>query len=275
MKNPLQKSSKYLLYLIVFVVFSIPIYWAFITSIKPPTELFSNPPRWITFNPTINHYLEVLTLSMLPRGMINTLILSGITTLISTALATLAAYGFSRFDFKLKNATMNALLVTKMLPATILIIPLYAMLNSMDLLDSYRGLIIVYTSINIPFSVWILKTFFDSIPRELDEAAEIDGCNIFQTFSHVIFPLVKSGIVASSILTFFACWNEFLLALVLTSSSRVQPLSIVLRGLMSEQGVKWGMMMAGGCLAILPPAIFFIAFQKHFIAGITGGALKG
>lgn len=102
----------------------------------------------------------------------------------------------------------------------------------------------------------------------------IDGCNMWQAFIRIIMPLVRPGLVASAVMTFFGCWNEFLLALVLTSTNDVQPLSIVLRSLMSDQGVKWGMMMAGGCLAILPPALFFISFQKYFIVGITGGAVK-
>lgn len=265
----------YILFVLVFIIFAIPIYWAFQTSVKPPMELFSNPPVWFTLKPTLDNYFTVVKQSKLPQGFANSLILSSISTLVSTALATMAAYGFSRHSFKAKNATMNVLLVTRMLPAAILIIPLHVMLNSLGLINSREGLILVYTSINIPFSVWILKTFFDSIPRELDESANIDGCNIMQTFLLIILPLVKAGIVAASVLTFFACWNEFLLALVLTSSNDVQPLSIVLRGLMSEQGVKWGMMMAGGCLAIIPPALFFISFQKYFIAGMTGGAVKG
>ncbi len=268
-------TAVYALYALTFLTFAIPIYWAFVTSIKQPTELFANPPMWFTFHPTAEHYATVIRQSKLVQGFTNSLILSAATTGITTVLATLAAYGFSRYEFRGKKSVLNVLLVSRMLPAAILMIPLYAMLNALKILNTRQGLIFVYTSINIPFSVWILKTFFDSIPRSLDEAAMIDGCNMWQVFWRVIMPLVKPGIVASAVLAFFSCWNEFLLALVLTSTNDVQPLSIVLRGLMSEQGVKWGMMMAGGCLAILPPALFFIAFQKHFIVGITGGAVKG
>ncbi len=265
----------YLLYALTFITFAIPIYWAFVTSIKQPTELFANPPVWFTLHPTIEHYITVVQQSKLVQGFSNSLVLSLATTIITTVLATFAAYGFSRYEFRGKDSVLNVLLVTRMLPAAILMIPLYSMLNSLHMLNTRQGLIFVYTSINIPFSVWILKTFFDSIPVSLDEAAMIDGCNMWQAFWQVIMPLVKPGIVASAVLAFFSCWNEFLLALVLTSTNDVQPLSIVLRGLMSEQGVKWGMMMAGGCLAIFPPALFFIIFQKHFIVGITGGAVKG
>ncbi len=264
----------YLLYAVAFVIFAIPIYWAFITSIKQPTEIFANPPTWFTLNPTLEHYQMVITQSKLPQGFLNSFIISIVTTIIATVLATFAAYGFSRYHFKAKKAAMNVLLVTRMLPAAILMIPLYSMLNQLHLLNSRQGLILVYTSMNIPFSVWILKTFFDSIPSSLDEAAMIDGCNMWQAFIRIIMPLVRPGLVASAVMTFFGCWNEFLLALVLTSTNDVQPLSIVLRSLMSDQGVKWGMMMAGGCLAILPPALFFISFQKYFIVGITGGAVK-
>lgn len=263
------------LYALTFLFFAIPIYWAFITSIKQPTELFATPPTWFTLNPTLEHYKTVLEQSKLPQGFTNSLKLSSLTTIISIILSTTAAFGFSKYNFKAKRTAMNLLLVTRMLPAAILMIPLYSMLNSLHLLNTSLGLILVYTSINIPFSVWVLKTFFDSIPPSLDEAALIDGCNVWQVFLRISLPLAKPGIVAASVLTFFSVWNEFLLALVLTSTNDVQPLTIVLRGLMSEQGVKWGMMMAGGCLAILPPALFFISFQQHFIVGITGGAIKG
>ena len=141
--------------------------------------------------------------TLLPKGFINSLIISLATTGFSTVLAVFAAYGFSRFDFKLKDMSMNVLLLTRMLPAAILIIPLYTMLNAMELLDTYWGMVVVYSSINIPFSVWIMKTFFDSIPRELDEAAVIDGCGQWRAFRSVIMPLAKQGIVASAILTFF------------------------------------------------------------------------
>lgn len=274
-KKIASNTAIYFLYALTFVLFAVPIYWAFVTSIKQPTELFANPPIWFTFHPTLEHYVTVIRQSKLPQGFFNSLVLSMATTAITTILATFAAYGFSRYEFRGKRSVLNVLLVTRMLPAAILMIPLYSMLNALRILNTREGLVLVYSSINIPFSVWILKTFFDSIPCSLDEASMIDGCNMWQAFWLVIMPLVKPGIVASAVLTFFACWNEFLLALVLTSTNDVQPLSIVLRGLMSEQGVKWGMMMAGGCLAIFPPALFFIVFQKHFIVGITGGAVKG
>jgi len=266
---------KYIFYTLVFLIFVIPIYWAIVTSFKLPTEMFVFPPRWITLSPTFEHYNNVIFFTKIPIAFRNTVIISVVTVLLTMVLSTTAAYGFSRYEFRWKNIALVGLIVTKMLPACILIVPLYVMMNKLRLLDKFSGIIPVYISINIPFSIWILKVFFDSVPRELDEAAYIDGCNSWATFYRIIFPLTKPGLVAASVLTFFTCWNEFIIALILTSSSSVQPISLALYGFMSEQGVDWGPMTASAVIAMLPPAIFFLTFQKHFIAGITGGAVKG
>lgn len=271
----INKIVKYIIYAFVFLTFAIPIYWAIVTSFKSPTEMFMFPPKWITLNPTLEHYKNVLFYTKIPVSFRNSLITSTSTVIITIALSTLAAYGFSRYDFKFKNTTLISLIVTRMLPPSIMIVPLYVMMNQIGLLDSFKGLIFVYTSMNIPFSIWVMKGFFDSVPKELDEAALIDGCNELQTFYKIIFPLTKPGLIAIGILTFFLVWNEFIIALILTSSSSVQPISMGLYAFMSEQGVDWGPMAASAVIAILPPSVFFITFQKYFIAGITGGAVKG
>ena len=170
---------------------------------------------------------------------------------------------------------MLLLLITKMLPASVLIVPLYVMMNNMRLLDTFPGIIAVYVSINIPFSVWILKSFYDSIPKELDEAALIDGCSTFGTFTKILLPLTMPGVIATSVITFFTCWNEFVIAMTLTSSTKIQPMSIGLYTFMTEQGVKWGPITCATAIAIFIPAVLFIIFQKHFISGMTSGAVKG
>lgn len=274
-----QKISKnigvYLLYAAVILLFGAPIYWVFITSFKLPSDMFVYPPQWYISHPTLDHYKKVLFETMMPLGFRNSFIISLTTVLITEVLSAMAAYGFSRYRFKAKQPLLLFLIITKMLPASVLIIPLYVMMNNFHLLDTFQGIIAVYVAINIPFSIWILKSFFDSIPIELDEAAKIDGCTPIGTFLRVLLPLTIPGIIATSTITFFSCWNEFTIALILTSSTKVQPMSIGLYTFMTEQGVKWGPITCATAIAIFIPAVLFVIFQKYFIAGMTSGAVKG
>lgn len=274
-KKELKTVGVYILYLAVILIFLIPIYWVVITSFKQPDDMFAYPPEWIVTNGTLDHYKQVLFQTLMPLAFRNSLIISVTTVIIAGFLSVLAAYGFSRYRFKANQPLMVLLLVTKMLPASVLIVPLYVMMNNMRMLDTFQGIIAVYVSINIPFSVWIMKSFYDSIPKELDEAALIDGCSTFKTFTKILLPLTRPGIVATSVITFFTCWNEFTIALTLTSSSKVQPMSIALYTFMTEQGVQWGPITCAASIAIFIPAVLFIIFQKSFISGMTSGAVKG
>ncbi len=263
------------MYILVILAFLTPIYWVIITSFKQPGDMFAYPPQWYVSNGTLAHYKKVLLETMMPIGFRNSFIISSATVLIAGVLSVLAAYGFSRYKFKANKPLMLLLLITKMLPASVLIVPLYVMMNNMRLLDTFPGIIAVYVSINIPFSVWILKSFYDSIPKELDEAALIDGCSTFGTFTKILLPLTMPGVIATSVITFFTCWNEFVIAMTLTSSTKIQPMSIGLYTFMTEQGVKWGPITCATAIAIFIPAVLFIIFQKHFISGMTSGAVKG
>lgn len=276
MKDRKWKSlAVYGFYVLVFLLFIIPIYWAVLISLKPRTEMFTSAPSWITLHPTLKNYVHVLLYTRIPVAFRNSIILSVSSVLLSVGLSTSAAYGFSRFPFKGSSAVLLGLIVSRMLPISILIVPIYVMINAMGMYDTFQGIIMVYTGLNIPFSIWIMKGFYDSIPRELDDAGLIDGCNSFQIFTRIVFPLTKPGIIAVSIFAFFTCWNEFILSLVLTSSEKIKPVSQALYGFISEQGVNWGNMMASASLAMIPPALLFLIFQKQFISGITGGAVKG
>ena len=239
-KKTARPIGVYILYILVILAFLTPIYWVIITSFKQPGDMFAYPPQWYVSNGTLAHYKKVLLETMMPIGFRNSFIISSATVLIAGVLSILAAYGFSRYKFKANKPLMLLLLVTKMLPASVLIVPLYVMMNNMRLLDTFPGIIAVYVSINIPFSVWILKSFYDSIPRELDEAALIDGCSTFGTFTKILLPLTMPGVIATSVITFFTCWNEFVIAMTLTSSTKIQPMSIVLYTFMTKQCVKWG-----------------------------------
>ncbi len=277
MKNTklLQLFFTYVFYVLVIAAFIIPIYWVLLTSFKDPKDMFVYPPQWFLSNPTFEHYRLVLFQTLMPLGFRNSFIMSIASVILAGGISALAAYGFSRYRFKANKPLMIFLLVTKMLPASVLVVPIYVMMNGFKMLDSFPGMIAIYTAINIPFSIWILRAFYDSLPYELDEAATIDGCNRFSVFWRVLLPLVVPGLISISAITFFSCWNEFILAMTLTSTSQVQPMSIGLYTFMSEQGVKYGPIAAAASLAIIIPATLFTIFQKHFISGMTSGAVKG
>jgi multiple sugar transport system permease protein len=273
-RKKLREIAVYTAYAAIVLVFLIPLYWALLTSLKPSGELFTIPPKWLTTNPTLENYVHVLTSTGIPLAYRNSLIISSLSVVLTVTLSSLAAFGFSRYRFRGKNAILLGLIVLRMLPAVMLIIPIYNMMNGYGLLNTYWSLILMHTALNIPFSVWIMKSFFDSVPKELDEAALIDGCGSFRRFILVILPMAGSGLIAIGILTFFLSWNDFIMALVLTSSRSVRPMSIALYSFMSIQGVQWGAMMSAATLAIGLPAIVFLLFQRYFLAGVTGGALK-
>ena len=274
-RNPVpRRIGRYVLYAIILFVFVAPLYWAVVTSVKSPQEMFTFPPQWFAENPTLQHYKEVILSTSIPIAYRNSFIISGVTVALTAMLATLAAYGFSRFRFKAKDGILLGLIVLRMLPAVMLIIPVYTMMHGFGLLDTYWSLIFIHTAMNIPFSVWIMKGFFDSIPRALDEAAHIAGCNHFQTFTRVILPLTTPGLIAAGIVTFFLAWKEFIMALTLTSSKSVRPISVALYSFMSMQGVEWGPMMTAAVLAIIVPAGIFVFTERYVVAGVTGGSLK-
>jgi ABC-type glycerol-3-phosphate transport system permease component len=272
--KPSRKVAVYALYAVILLVFLIPLYWALVTSVKPAGELFTVPPKWFTSQPSFENYIHVLKSTGMPVAYRNSFIISSLSVAFTVALSSLAAFGFSRYWFRGKNTLLLGLIVLRMLPAVMLIIPIYNMMNGYGLLDTFWALILVHTALNIPFSVWIMKSFFDSVPKELDEAALIDGCGSFRRFAFVILPMAGSGLIAIGILTFFLSWNDFIMALVLTSSRNVRPMSMALYSFMSIQGVQWGAMMSAACLAIAIPAVLFLLFQKYFLAGVTGGSLK-
>lgn len=274
-KKVLRNANVYILYAAVLILFIVPIYWVIVTSFKQANEMFSYPPKWFALNPTIEHYKLVIMDSKMPLGFRNSMIISLSAVLITGLLSSLAAFGFSRFEAKSKKALLLFLITMKMLPTSVLIIPLYVMMNNFKMLDTFQGIISVYVAMNIPFSVWILKSFYDSIPRELDDAAKIDGCNTWAIFLKIIVPLTIPGLIATSVITFFTCWNEFIISMILTSSTNIQPMSIGLYSFMTEQGVKWGPITAATSIAIIIPGVIFVFLQKYFISGITEGGIKG
>jgi multiple sugar transport system permease protein len=252
-----------------------PFYWMVNTSLKPATEIFLSPPTFASPNWSLDAYVTVLTQRPVARYFVNSLAVALGTTALSVTLAALAAYGFTRFFPKGATPFIVFLLFTKMLPETLLIIPYFRLMSDLGLLNTYLALILAYSSFALPFSVWMLIGFFRSIPRDIDEAAMIDGASYLQAFWRVILPLARPGLVAVALFTFLIAWNSYVWALVLTTDSSMYVLSVGIANMVGEYRVQWNELMAAAVIAALPVMVLYSFLEQHLVNAITSGAVKG
>ena len=274
-RNVTARVKKIIFVLIAAVVFGVilfPPLVLFLTSIKTELEALSFPPKWI-FLPTLKNYAEIFQTSPLIGYALNSLIVASVNTGVSLVLGSMAAYSLARFKFRGANNIAFWILSIRMMPPVAAIIPIYVLMNNLGILDTPWCLVITYLTFNLPFVVWMMKGFFEDIPRAIEESALIDGCSQFGVFRKIALPLAAPGLAATAILAFIFSWNEFLFALILTGTKAVTlPVGII--GYMKETGINWGYMTAGGVLALIPVIIFTILVQKHLVKGLTLGALK-
>jgi len=257
---------------VIFTIILLPPLILFITSIKTEVDSMSYPPKWI-FTPTVKNYVEVFRTTRLLRYTLNSLIVASLNTAACLALGTLAAYGLARFRFRGSENLSFWMLSVRMMPPVAAIIPIYIIMKTVHLLDTPWALVIIYLTFNLPFVVWMMKGFFEDIPREIEESALIDGCSETAVFRRIALPLVAPGLAATAIIVFIFSWNEFLFALILTGTRAVTlPVGII--SFMKETGINWGYMTAGGVMALLPVIVFTVLVQKHLVKGLTMGALK-
>jgi len=257
----------------IFGVILFPPVVLFVTSIKTDIDALSFPPKWI-FDPTLKNYVDILNTSPLVDYALNSLIVASLNTLLCLIVGSMAAYGLARFKFRGADNIAFWILSIRMMPPVAAIIPIYILMKNLRLLDTPWCLVITYLTFNLPFVVWMMKGFFEEIPREIEESALIDGCSDFSVFFRIALPLVAPGLAATAIMVFIFSWNEFLFALILTGTKAVTlPVGII--GYMKETGINWGYMTAGGILALIPVIVFMVLVQKHLVKGLTLGALKG
>jgi multiple sugar transport system permease protein len=243
------------------------------TSFKVQTQIFSTPPVWIFF-PTIQNYVDVLTVDRFGLYLANSLIVGLVATVVTLGLGGMAAYALVRFRFMGRGVVSITTLLLRMIPPAVLAVPVFVIWNDWDLLNRRTGLILVYVAMNLPFTIWILYGFIAQVPKELEEAAVMDGYGPFGVFYRVVLPLIRPGLAAAAIFTFRIAWNEFILALVLTNRfTRTLPVATSL--FLTEHGIQWGKIMAMGTLIALPPLIFTFIAAKQIITGLTAGAVKG
>jgi multiple sugar transport system permease protein len=270
-----KKLKRILLVIATVVVFGVilfPPVVMLLTSIKTEVDALSFPPTWL-FLPTLQNYVEIFKTSPLVGYAINSLIVASLNTAACIVLGSMAAYSLARFKFRGSDNVAFWILSIRMMPPVAAIIPIYAIMKHLRILDTPWALVITYLTFNLPFVVWMLKGFFEDIPREIEESALIDGCSEFGVFRKIALPLAAPGLAATAILAFIFSWNEFLFALILTGTKAVTlPVGII--GFMKETGINWGYMTAGGVLALVPVVLFTILVQKHLVKGLTLGAFK-
>ena len=277
----LGKAARVSLILLVLVLVLLPIYWMLNTSFKIQPEIMKLPPTLVPHQFTFANYLSILVGSVASSIKFlvyfkNSMIVSLSTMLTTLLLATPAAYAFSRVPFSGKRSLIYLVLVSQMLPIVLILIPLYKTFLKLKLLSTYPGLILPYLMFTLPFSLWMLKGYFDSIPRELDESAKVDGCNKMQAMLLVVMPNVKPGLTATAIVTFIMAWDEFIIALTIMDKPTMRTLPVgIIQSFVGEFSIRWGEMMAASVVTTIPVVIIFIFLSRYLIGGLIAGAVKG
>ncbi len=260
----------------LFVAFALfPLYWLLKVALTPNELLYGEGIRLWPSRASLEHFRYVLAHSEFPLFFRNSLLVSGLSALIATLLSSACGYGLSRFAFRGKSALVALMLITQMFPLVMLIAPMFRLLTPLGLTNTLTGLVIVYTAFNAPFATFLMQSFFDAIPRDLEEAAMIDGATRFGAFRRIILPLTLPGLAATAGFVFTAAWSELLFALMLNSSSRASTFPVGLLSFVSKFSVDFGQMMAAGVLALIPACLFFLLIQRFLVRGLTAGAVKG
>ena len=258
------------------LLFFFPLYWTFMTSFKTTAQIFVEKPIFFTKEFYTGNYAEIFQKSHVAQFFINSIIFSGCTTFISLVLATMAGFGFNRYNFKMKAILQNSALIVRMIPALVYTIPYYIIYSKLHLLDTLLGLILAYISFALPLAIWLAINFFAEIPKEVYESAEMDGCSEYKLYWYIAVPLVKAGMVVIAILVFIGAWNEFGLALVLQASDAKKTLPIGIASMIqSNKDTPSGSLAAAGMIAMIPAVILSLTTQKYIVKGTMAGAVKG
>lgn len=262
--------------LIAFAAFStFPLYWMVASSVRPYAELTSTPPKLFSSSFDLTAYSTVLRHSPFVRMFLNTLIVAVSTTIITVTFGAMAGHSLARMRFRGKALVSRGVLIAYIFPQILLVVPLFVAMVRFGLANTFPGLIITYLTFSFPFCMWMLTAYFQSVPRELEEAAQIDGASNFGVFFRIVLPLARPGLAAAAIFTFIHSWNEFLYALVLLNTQNNQTLSIGLYRMVGGELMRWAELLASTSMMVLPILVAFLFLQEHFVAGLTAGAVKG
>ena len=253
----------------------IPILWAISTSLKPEELIVQYPPKWIPSEITLDNYVKVIFMSNFLTYFFNSIKVACISILASMFISAHAAYAASRFNFKGKKQLLFIILMTSMIPGIAVLIPLYLTSVKVGLYNTFTVMILIYTAWRTPLLVWVLKGFFDTIPKEIEEAARVDGCSPLRTFYQLILPISQAGLAAGALLSAVYVWNDFLIAFSFTTKDELRLLSVGLYNYITQYGIQWGQLMSAVIISLLPVVILFICLQSRFVDGLSAGAVKG
>lgn len=272
----MKSALKYLLAIAALLISIAPVYWLITIALKREIDQFAWPPQWFGFPVTFDHFREAFRGSF-TAYFANSVILASISTVAALVIGVPAAYGLARFEWpgRWRDHLSDWILSTRMLPPIVTIVPLFLMLREFDLLDSLAGLAIVYTAFNLPFVIWMMRGFFEEVPREIEEAAMLDGESRMGALLRIVLPLVKPGLAATAVFCLVVAWNEFLFALILTQTEAAMTLPVGIASRVTQYEIKWGVMSAAGVVAMLPVLVFASATQKYLVRGLSLGAVKG
>jgi multiple sugar transport system permease protein len=270
-------AEKPVIYILLFTylfITLVPLVWVLSTSFKSNEEAISLPPQFVPANPTLDNYLFVVTEPHIVHSLFNSFIVSIGSTVISVAISALGGYAFARFQFKGKNILLSVILGLFMIPVLINIIPLYIMFSQIGLLNSLLGLILTFQILIIPLNIFLLKSYFETIPRDLEEAALIDGCSSLGVLRRITIPLSMPGFAIASVLAFRFSWNEFILPIVLANRPDSMVFQVALYEFVSLYSIEWGYLTAGINIALIPILVLMLIFQKQMVRGLTLGAIR-
>ncbi len=264
-----------LLGLLVLAVMVFPVYWMVATAFKPGQQILSYTPQWIPTHPTLSNFRDAIHQPFFWNAVKNSLIVVSAVVALSVVLAFLASLALAKFHFYGRKAFIVLILGVQMVPLAALIIPLYILMSRLGQIDKLTGVIAMYLTFVLPFTVWTMRGFLLGIPKELEEAAMVDGATRFGAFVRVLLPLVGPGLVATSIFAFIQAWNEFIIAYVFLHTPEKQTLMVWLASFTTLRGTDWGPLMAGATLCALPVVVFFVLVQRRIAFGLTAGAVRG
>ena len=274
MKRNFVVCLRWLATIFIAVIILLPLYWVFISSVKPSTELFSSPIRWIPESVTADSYRTLVETVRIGPQIGNTMLITGITLVVSTVICVMAAYAFERYKSKALSAAYGMIVFSALIPAIVTARPLYDYLNKLDLIDTYPGLTLLYTSALIPFTILILRNYLSSIPVSIEEAAEIDGAGHFQKLLFITLPLMKPAVATVCIINFITCLNEFFIPLFFTQNIKVLTIGISTLPRANAYDVPWDLLSAMGCIILAPIILFVMIFEKNIMDGIMAGGVK-
>jgi len=265
----------YLVMIISLLFFILPLLWIIYTSFRTQASIFTGQVVSPLQEYTLENYVTILAVTDFPTYFLNSFKIAAIVTLFSLLCSIIGAYGLSRFDIKGKNALIIGIFSTQMFPQVLLIIPIYLIIFSLSLLDRVSGVVLGHMMLVLPFQIWMLKGYFDNIPIEIDDAARIDGCGIFQRLLYVVLPVAIPGIMVAAFFSFVVSWGDYLIVSIISQSQRTATITLVIQRLSASLLIRWGQVAAATVLTIVPTILLFSFVQNWLVGGLTAGAVKG